>query len=247
MIDKDLLEYIWLFREKAEKGRLVVFAGAGVSRNVDGMPDWNTLIQKMAAAIGYSRCVSCKRKREGCEERCLLKNDYSTDEFLKIPQYVFNKDQEQYKQILKENISAAKIDAPLSSVIFDINPAHIITTNYDHLIEASSNILCEQYQIVVYDKDLLNAEKGKYIIKMHGDIQGILGSRQAVSGLCRHRDGVLCRARRRFHGGWIYPAEQLCPGACRRGEERTHLPGQPPDEGNAAAAGEALDAGASRR
>lgn len=97
----------------------------------------------------------------------------STDEFLKIPQYVFNKNQEQYKQILQENISAESIDAPLSSVIFDINPAHIITTNYDHLIEASSNILCEQYQIVVNDKDLLNAEKGKYIIKMHGDISEV--------------------------------------------------------------------------
>ena len=129
MMDKDLLEHIWLFREKAEKGRLVVFIGAGVSRNVDGMPDWNMLIQKMAEAIGYSRCVSCKKKREGCEKCCLLKNDYSTDEFLKIPQYVYNKDQEQYKQILKENISAERIDAPLSSVIFDINPAHIITTN----------------------------------------------------------------------------------------------------------------------
>jgi hypothetical protein len=173
MINQELLECIWLFREKAEKGRLVVFIGAGVSRNVDGMPDWNMLIQKMAEAIGYSRCVSCKKKREGCEKCCLLKNDYSTDEFLKIPQYVYNKDQEQYKQILKENISAERIDAPLSSVIFDINPAHIITTNYDHLIEASSNILCEQYQIVVNDKDLLNAEKGKYIIKMHGDISEV--------------------------------------------------------------------------
>lgn len=61
-------------------------------------------------------------------------------------------------------------DAPLSSAIFDINPAHIITTNYDQLLESSKNIFCEQYQVIVYDKDLLNADKGKYIIKMHGDL-----------------------------------------------------------------------------
>ena len=26
------------------------------------------------------------------------------------------------------------------------------------------------FQVIVYDKDLLNADKGKYIIKMHGDL-----------------------------------------------------------------------------
>lgn len=170
MRNGELLDNISLFREKAEQGKLVIFVGAGVSCNVDGMPSWNTLIQNMAKAISYSRCNSCRHKVENCEGTCLLKNDFSTDEFLKIPQHVFNKDRELYNRILGESIPDVTVDAPLSSAILDINPAHIITTNYDQLIESSKNIFCEQYQVIVHDKDLLNADKGKYIIKMHGDL-----------------------------------------------------------------------------
>ena len=170
MSNDDLLNYISIFREKSEQGKLVIFVGAGVSCNVDGMPSWNTLIQNMAKAINYSRCSSCRYKAENCENTCLLKDNFSTDEFLKVPQHVFNKDQELYDRVLAESIPAVTVDAPLSSAIFDINPAHIITTNYDQLLESSKNIFCEQYQVIVHDKDLLNADKGKYIIKMHGDL-----------------------------------------------------------------------------
>ena len=93
MSNDDLLNYISVFREKSEQGKLVIFVGAGVSCNVDGMPSWNTLIQNMAKAINYSRCSSCRYKAENCENTCLLKDNFSTDEFLKVPQHVFNKHQ----------------------------------------------------------------------------------------------------------------------------------------------------------
>lgn len=73
MNNQELLEYIGLFREKAEQGKLVVFVGAGVSCNVEEMPDWNGLIQNMSKAIGYSKCTSCKHKNEGCEKTACLK------------------------------------------------------------------------------------------------------------------------------------------------------------------------------
>ena len=41
-------------------------------------------------------------------------------------------------QVLTESISTMVVDAPLSSAIFDINPVHIITTNYDQLLESSN-------------------------------------------------------------------------------------------------------------
>lgn len=157
---QDLFEYINFFRDKAEQNKLVVFVGAGVSCNVKGMPDWKTLIGNMAKVIDYSRCTSCVHKDDFCEATCRFKNDYSTDELLKIPQYVFNKDKALYNKIVEENISRHDIcDAPLSSAIFDINPVHIITTNYDNLLESSKNIFRGQYQVVVTDKDLLNSEK----------------------------------------------------------------------------------------
>lgn len=170
MEKSELHEYINLFRTKAEQRKLVIFVGAGVSRNVEGMPNWDAIIQKMADAISYSKCSGCRHKKDNCENTCLLKNDFSTDEYLKIPQYVYNQDSELYSNILNDCFPDKKEDAPLSSAILDINPAHIITTNYDQLIETSTNEFCEQYQVIVYDRDLLNAQKGKYIIKMHGDL-----------------------------------------------------------------------------
>lgn len=165
-----ILKYIQLFREKAEQHKLVIFVGAGVSCNVEGFPDWNGLIQNMANSIGYSKCFSCRHKTDTCEETCQFRSDYSTDEFLKIPQYVFNQDEKQYWEIFRDSIPDVTQDAPLSSAILEINPVHIITTNYDRLLESSTNEHCEQYQVIIHDKDLLNAPKGKYIIKMHGSL-----------------------------------------------------------------------------
>lgn len=167
----ELLNFINFFREKAEQGKLVLFVGAGVSCNVEGMPDWNHLIRDMAKAIGYSKCNMCKYKRPECEKACLFKNDFSNDELLKIPQYVFNQDEDLYYKTIEKSIpNTLEVDAPLSSAIFDVNPAHIITTNYDHLLETSKNPFQSQYEVIIHDKDLLNAKKSKYIIKMHGDL-----------------------------------------------------------------------------
>lgn len=173
MDSKKLLESINLIREKAENNKLIIFVGAGVSRNVEGMPSWYALVKAMADAIHYSKCADCKQKDEHCEEGCKLREEYSNDEFLKIPQYVYNQNPDLYNQILSEQIQDISVDAPLSKAIFNINPVHIITTNYDPLLESSMSELREQYQVIVRDKDLLDTTKNKYIIKMHGDLHDI--------------------------------------------------------------------------
>ena len=170
MNQRELLDIINIIRDKADNGKLVVFVGAGVSRNVEGMPSWHSLVKAMADAIHYSKCDDCKHRDDGCEENCRLREEYSNDEFLKIPQYVYNQDPNLYNQILEDQIKEVSVDAPLSKAIFNINPTHIITTNYDTLLESSTSELREQYQVIVRDKDLLDSTKIKYIIKMHGDL-----------------------------------------------------------------------------
>ena len=135
MDNNELLKIINSIREKSEREKLVVFVGSGVSRNVDGFPSWYELVDNMANAVGYSKCTSCKSKETDCEKNCLLKKEYSTDEFLKIPQYLYNSDETLYFETLKDSIVDINVDAPLSSAIFDVNPDHIITTNYDRLLE----------------------------------------------------------------------------------------------------------------
>ena len=174
MDNREFLKHIRLFRKKANTDKLIIFVGAGVSRNVAGMPDWNTLIQQMAGAINYSRCDNCKKKSKGCQDTCKFKDTFSADEYLKVPQYVYNRNRKLYRQVLRDNIQHdLAIDAPLSNAILDLAPAHIITTNYDKLIEICKSIHRDNYEVVIYDKDLLSAEKNKYIIKMHGDIDDL--------------------------------------------------------------------------
>lgn len=167
----NLLDYILHLRQKSDSHKLIIFVGAGVSKNVPGMLDWQELIQKMADAINYSRCYNCRRQTKNCEKNCNFKNAYSTDEYLKIPQYVFNANKDKYFSILSENIPSINCDAPLSSAIFDLNPVHIITTNYDKLLESSSNPLRNTFDVIINDRQLLNSTKTHYIIKMHGDIE----------------------------------------------------------------------------
>ena len=171
MDEKDLLKYIHLFRGKSNAKKLIIFVGAGVSCNVANMPDWNNLINEMAKVIKFSRCDTCKKKEKGCDKTCKLKEVYSNDEFLKIPQYVFNKNQKKYYKVLEANIKhSPNIDAPISNAILDLAPAHVITTNYDKLLENCKSVQKDNYDVIVYDKDLLNTKSNSYIIKMHGDI-----------------------------------------------------------------------------
>lgn len=180
----DLFSNIDILREKVELNKLVVFVGAGVSRNVPGLPSWHDLIVEMAKTIDYSKCSLCWHKddckkrcsscsnRDDCIQKCLVSDDFSSDEYLKIPQYVYNHDETIYWGVVKKSIADESVpDAPLSKAIFEINPSHIITINYDRLLEASESEYKSQYDVVITDKDLLNASKSKYIIKMHGDVQ----------------------------------------------------------------------------
>lgn len=168
---KDLLKFINFLKEKSNADKLIIFVGAGVSCNVKDMPDWNGLIKKMAEAIGYSKCDACKKKDAECQKTCKFKDAFSTDEYLKIPQYVYNQDTDLYNKVLLENIKNVEIDAPLSNAILNLAPSHIITTNYDNLLESCHSPQCDNYDVIISDKDLLVAQKNKYIIKMHGDIE----------------------------------------------------------------------------
>lgn len=173
MTSEKILNHIRILRDKSEADKLIAFIGSGVSRNVAGMPSWHDLIVKMANVVNYSKCDTCTHKKSNCKKACNLKEEYTPDEFLKIPQYVANKNKKTYLKLIKDSFPEIQVDAPLSEAIFDIHPSHIITTNYDNLIETSKSIFRSQYELIVKDADLLNSNKNKYIIKMHGDLNDV--------------------------------------------------------------------------
>ena len=133
--------------------KLVIFVGAGVSKN-SNVPTWGQIVRTYAKKLNYHH-----------------REYLSTDEYIKIPQYFYSQDcspnHQDYYQILKDAFDQQYKKNILNDLIVSLNPQHIVTTNYDHLLDHY------HYQVITSDRDLLQANSQHYLIKMHGDIDDI--------------------------------------------------------------------------
>lgn len=140
-----------------EENRLVIFVGSGVSAN-SNIPTWGQLIKSMSASLGGSG-----------SEGCISQSDY-----LNIAEYFYLADEspnhQNYYQYISNKIGGEFESNIINDIIFKILPHHIITTNYDHLLENSNEINSTLYSVIKKDDDLLKNISEHYIIKMHGDI-----------------------------------------------------------------------------
>lgn len=146
----DKLQYSNLLhiKEASKQGRLVVFVGAGVSNN-SGVPTWVKLISAM---------------KDGCGA------NNETDD-LKIAQlYKDARGDKEYMDKVKEILKYNKVTPnAIHKSILDLKPCHIITTNYDNLIEQEIEKESKQFDIVKGDDDMPNMSYPNSLIKMHGD------------------------------------------------------------------------------
>ena len=166
-MDKTVKEMIAEIKKASECENLVVFIGAGVSVN-SGYKLWDSLVGLFNEELKFST----KTK------------NYSTDEMLKIPQYFYNEDSDKYKKIVKDEYGKLpeKTNAIIDEIL-NLNPLHIITTNFDVLIEKSleENYIfgntvygsLGKYSIIRSDDDFVNATKNHYLVKMHGDVNSM--------------------------------------------------------------------------
>lgn len=138
--------------ESMNDDSLIIFVGAGVSAN-SGLPNWNQLIDKF---------------------RDELFIDDSEKDNLKVAQFYYDMwGQQKYFQkitnIFNEHSSAQPNE--IHNHIYKIQPKHIITTNYDTLIEDKLNKGIIKYNIIQHDMDIPYSKSSSYIIKMHGDLK----------------------------------------------------------------------------
>ena len=147
-MDKLQFSNILHIQEASKQGRLVVFVGAGVSNN-SGVPTWSKLIREMKDECGA---------------------DQETDE-LKIAQlYKDARGEKEYMDKVKEILKYNKvIPNDIHKAILDLNPCHIITTNYDNLLEQEIENEFKQFAIIREDEDMPNMSYPNSLIKMHGD------------------------------------------------------------------------------
>lgn len=130
--------------------RLVLFVGAGVSAN-SGVPTWKQLIDEMKKELPDS--IS-----------------YETDDLKVAQAYKDIRGEKEYldkvKDVLRHN---RVIPNPIHEAIFNLNPVHILTTNYDDLLEQELENEFKQYDIIREDLDLPNMIYSGALVKMHGD------------------------------------------------------------------------------
>lgn len=138
-------------KNSIKENSLVLFVGAGISAN-SNLPTWGELIQ------------SLKKELNLPEER--------TDSPLRIAQYYYDTfGKNQYTKKIEEIFFKRGLSKPneLHKLIEKIAPKHIITTNYDSLLESQFESGLLKYNVVAEDKDIPYTSSERYLIKMHGD------------------------------------------------------------------------------
>lgn len=134
--------------EARRTGKLVIFAGAGVSIDSGG-PNWGDLIDS-------------------------LKRDLDTDlhDKLEIP-YEYQKERgkkEYYDKVSKALGVLGSGPNPIHNQIMALKALHVITTNYDPFFDdliANNNY---RYSVVKKDNDLPYSQYTSMYVKMHGDL-----------------------------------------------------------------------------
>ena len=149
-MDNQQLSNIRHIKEASNQGRLVVFVGAGVSKN-SGVPLWSELISAM--------------KEE------MPKSISGETDYLKVAQvYKDSRDHKEYMDLVKKVLKHNKvIPNDIHKAILALKPCHIVTTNYDDLLEQEIQNELKQYALVREDKDIPNMHYPNSLIKMHGD------------------------------------------------------------------------------
>lgn len=149
-MDKQQISHLLHIQKASRENRLAIFVGAGVSRN-SGIPTWNELIESMKAELPEK-----------------LTNEMDA---LKVAQlYKDSRGHKEYMDKVKEVLLYNKaVPNRLHKSILLLNPCHIITTNYDDLIEQELINQFTQYDIVREDKDIPQIVYPNVLVKMHGD------------------------------------------------------------------------------
>lgn len=145
-------EYIDILAEELDRGKLVVFVGAGISMG-SGLPSWSKLVEK------YSERLNLEKK------------NYTSDEILLIPEIFYDKfGKIKYYEILDEIFGKKMKPNKIHEKLDDLSPNYIITTNYDSLVEDKLNE-DYTYDVIVKEEELAYSQSNKMIVKMHGDLK----------------------------------------------------------------------------
>ncbi len=150
-----------LVSEYMHQERIAVFVGAGVS-TLSQYPSWKKLVLSMADKIDYQITL-----------KDINGNDsLSSDEYLKIPQFFYDtRGEKEYYSFVRKQLHTIKEPNEIHRMIMRLRPNHILTTNYDTLIEQAANRAGMSYSVINADDKVATAPTHNYILKVHGDFE----------------------------------------------------------------------------
>jgi hypothetical protein len=144
------LKSIEIIKSAIADRKLVVFAGAGTSIDA-GIPSWGQLIEELRQEIDIP-------SHEG--------------DFLRIAQMYHNERQE--KEFIDKIRSIIKHKTrrynAIQEEIFNLGPEHILTTNFDDLLEQVIQSKAYPYSVIKGDQEFPYAKNTKLLVKIHGDL-----------------------------------------------------------------------------
>ena len=138
-------------KKSIKENSLLLFVGAGISAN-SNLPTWGELIQSFKKELDLPYGDS--------------------DDYLRVAQYYYDTfGKNQYTKKIEEVFFSKGTSKPnkLHTLIEKIAPKHIITTNYDSLLEDQFENGLLKYNVIAEDKDIPYTSSERYLIKMHGD------------------------------------------------------------------------------
>lgn len=147
---KDFLSDINKIQKAIREKTLVIFVGAGVSAN-SGVPTWGQLINWMANELNIDK-------------------DIQENEYLKIAQYYYNDNPKRFLKSIENFLHRDWQPNTITEYLFkEFSPQYFVTTNYDNILEQTSNKLSIPYMLIAQDEEIPKIGNNNAIIKMHGD------------------------------------------------------------------------------
>ena len=144
----EMIEHIRTIRKAIDNDKLVVFVGSGVSCD-SGLPSWGKLIDAMRGCISQE----------------------SETNYLKIAEkYYHQNGRNTYYARISEFFPDEAEPNELHRLLLRLNPRHIVTTNWDRLIEKEMLKQGGLYYTVATDDQLAASPSSQLLIKMHGDL-----------------------------------------------------------------------------
>lgn len=149
-MNKKFLADIQIIKNAMNTNKLVIFAGAGISVDA-GVPSWYDLISNIKNDLDLS-----DNEQDFLKIAQIYFNDRKEKEYLEKIRMVLKHKQLRYNEIHEE--------------LFELNPEHILTTNFEDLLEQVVSKKSLPFSIIREDKDLPYSNNTKLLVKIHGDL-----------------------------------------------------------------------------